>query len=72
VDNLTEELQDRIDSHSEIVMQTERLQRDLSDKQMTTEELTAVVRQQEQELDERVKAEQAYKLVILFFKQRHL
>ncbi|XP_061193837.1 golgin subfamily B member 1-like [Saccostrea echinata] len=61
VENLTEELQDRIDSHSEIVMQTERLQRDLSDKQMTTEELTAVVRQLEQELEERAKTEQEYK-----------
>ena len=60
---MTEELQDRIDSHSEIVMQTERLQRDLSDKQMTTEELTAVVRQLEQEIEERAKTEQAYKLV---------
>nr|XP_022305127.1 A-kinase anchor protein 9-like isoform X11 [Crassostrea virginica] len=64
VDTLTEELQDRIDSHSEIVMQTERLQRDLSDKQMTTEELTAVVRQLEQEIEERAKTEQAYKLKI--------
>lgn len=62
---MTEELQDRIDSHSEIVQQTQRLKRDLSDKQMTTEELAAVVRQLEQEVEEQAKTEQAYKLVII-------
>lgn len=60
---MTEELQDRIDSHSEIVQQTQRLKRDLSDKQMTSEELAAVVRQLEQEVEEQAKTEQAYKLV---------
>lgn len=62
---MTEELQDRIDSHSEIVQQTQRLKRDLSDKQMTTEELAAVVRQLEQEVEEQAKTEQAYKLVTI-------
>lgn len=60
---MTEELQDRIDSHSEIVQQTQRLKRDLSDKQMTSEELAAVVRQLEQEVEEQAKTEQANKLV---------
>lgn len=60
---MTEELQDRIDSHSEIVQQTQRLKRDLSDKQMTSEELAAVVRQLEQEVEEQAKTEQAHKLV---------
>nr|XP_034309964.1 A-kinase anchor protein 9 isoform X18 [Crassostrea gigas] len=64
VENLTEELQDRIDSHSEIVQQTQRLKRDLSDKQMTSEELAAVVRQLEQEVEEQAKTEQAHKLKI--------
>lgn len=62
---MTEELQDRIDSHSEIVQQTQRLKRDLSDKQMTTEELAAVVRQLEREVEEQAKTEQAYKLVTI-------
>lgn len=62
---MTEELQDRIDSHSEIVQQTQRLKRDLSDKQMTSEELAAVVRQLEQEVEEQAKTEQAHKLVTL-------
>lgn len=62
---MTEELQDRIESHSEIVQQTQRLKRDLSDKQMTTEELAAVVRQLEQEVEEQAKTEQAYKLVTI-------
>lgn len=62
---MTEELQDRIDSHSEIVQQTQRLKRDLSDKQMTTEELAAVVRQLELEVEEQAKTEQAYKLVTI-------
>lgn len=61
---MTEELQDRIDSHGEIVQQTQRLKRDLSDKQMTSEELAAVVRQLEQEVEEQAKTEQAHKLVI--------
>lgn len=60
---MTEELQDQIDSHSEIVQQTQRLKRDLSDKQMTSEELAAVVRQLEQEVEEQAKTEQAHKLV---------
>ncbi|KAK3108598.1 hypothetical protein FSP39_011672 [Pinctada imbricata] len=64
VDTLNEELQSRIDSHTEIVEQTQKLQRDLSDKQMTEEELKAVIRDLEQEVEEKnVREEELHKKI---------
>ncbi|XP_052094804.1 A-kinase anchor protein 9-like isoform X6 [Mytilus californianus] len=53
VDDLTEELEDRMNSHSEIVLQTEKLQRDLREKKLTTEELNILVRQLELEIEDK-------------------
>jgi len=53
VDDLTEELQDHMNSHSEIVLQTAKLQQDLHEKKLTTEELNILVRQLELEIEDK-------------------
>ncbi|XP_033761449.1 nucleoprotein TPR-like isoform X2 [Pecten maximus] len=57
VDDLTEQLQSRLDRDSEFVEQTAQLQRDLHDKQLSAEDMRALVLDQEKELEERGRME---------------
>ncbi|XP_060082601.1 A-kinase anchor protein 9-like [Ylistrum balloti] len=57
VDDLTEQLQSQLDRDSEFEEQTAQLQRDLHDKQMSAEDMRALVLEQEKDLEERSRME---------------
>ncbi|GAB1603380.1 golgin subfamily B member 1-like isoform X5 [Argonauta hians] len=57
VEELSDQLEDRISSQSEMLMKRKQLERDIEDKDLTAQELKQLVDQLEQELDEKVTTE---------------
>ena len=63
VQDLEEQLRDRIDTHSELLLRKEQLDRDITSLQVSVSEQTDMIRHLEEELETRAKTEQSMKQV---------
>lgn len=63
VQDLEDQLRDRIDQHNQVLVKKDSLERDLESRQMSEAELSDVVKQLEAQLDSKTQSEKALQKV---------